>query len=769
MKGKEISMYRNIESLRKVLTVSVLLIVMLTSAFVSVPVAGSPEEYGKWGPRVDYLQMIIYGTYEAEVAALLSPDPTKQVDVIDWPLDYDTYDAIKDNPDFVIEPLTMYDCYDIDINCLRWPTSDYRFRKAIAHLIDYETFYTNILRAYAGELMDNIVWWEWTKWYNALAPKYWYDRTLALSILADAGYENWDADSWLEWKAPNGTVYELPDLKFFARIDDPLRNALGDMLNAELNAVGIPTFYRVASRTYCWNQAYKTPYDYHLYTAGMGPFIDVQFLYDYYHSKYATPDISWCMNNVFFMNATYDYWTEKLKFASDDATAVEACKKAQEIFMDQVPLIPVYHSAGAMAYRAKYGHHSGEEIYWDKPWKGFVNSIIPTTTCGVNDWWALLNAHPEDVQRGGVLRYGIMSDVDHENPVTVYSYWDAILLNELYSTLIMRGPYAGERIPWLAKNWTVETWNYGGKNATKLTFKLHENLKWSNGNPLNSTDVAFTMKYMYDAYSPSYYPYVEMIDGINTTTPHIETPDANTVVIYYTVQSMWVLEWAGATPIIPKHVWETVPPSQCDIKGEFKTTGNLTCSGPYVIAGFKRGEWWLLKPNGYYFRSAIHDLALTDIKSSKQVVGQGYAVNINLTVKNVGSFTETANIEIYANTTVATFTNITFTPGNSTTITITWNTTGFAKGNYTISATAWVPGEIDPTDNTIPGGWVLVTVPGDVDGSRKVDWKDIYTGLILHFNCKVGDPCYVPNTDVNCDGVINWKDIYIAILYFGQS
>jgi peptide/nickel transport system substrate-binding protein len=559
----------------------------------------SPPEYGKWGPRVDYLQLIIYNAYEAEAAAFQAGS----IDVMDWPLDYDTYMVIKDDPGYVKEPLTMYDIYDIDLNNLNWPTSDYRFRQALGYLIDYEKFYTDVLRAYSGELMDNIVWWEWTKWYNSGAMKYWYDNTTALAILADAGYQDWDHTGTLEWKAPNNTIYPLPSLDFYSREDDPIRHALGDMLNADLNAVGIPTNYHVAGDEICWAHVYQMPYDFHLYTAGMGPFRDVQFLYDYYHSQFATPDIDWAMNNVFFANSTYDGWVEKLKFATDETTAMEACKKAQEIFMEQLPLIPVYHSAGFEAYAANYGHHGGEEAHWDKPWKGFVNSLVPTVNSGINDYWTILTAHPEDNETGGVLRFGMLSDADHLNPVTSYSTWDSILLEELFSTLTMRDPFTGDNVPWLAKGWKFETWDNGGQNATKLTITLYDNLKWSDGTPLNSSDVAFSMKYMYDTASPSYYPYVEKIDGIDTDAPHIETPDSQTVVIYYTVESIWVLEWAGDTPIMPKRVWETVPANETDPQGEFVKTGNLTCSGPFLIDSYKRGEWWLLRRNPYFFRA----------------------------------------------------------------------------------------------------------------------------------------------------------------------
>jgi peptide/nickel transport system substrate-binding protein len=589
------------------LMVPMLLILMLGSlpSMSDTAHAQTSKGYEKWGPRVDYLQLIIYGSLDLEAQAFRAGS----IDTMDWPLDYDNYVAVKDNPDFVLEPLTMFDIYDIDINNLRWPTSDYQFRKAIAHLIDYESFYTNILRAFAGELMDNIIWYEpeWQAWYSPNAAKLWYDPTLALEILANAGYQNWDADEELEWKAPNSTIYDLPNLEFWVREDDPIRAALGDMMTQDLNAAGIPTTEHKAGEDVVWQHIYQMPYDYHMGTAGMGPFRDVQFLYDYYHSQFAPPDEDWIWNNVFFINSTYDQWVEKLKFAPDEATAMEACKKAQEIFMDQMPLIPVYHSAGATAYRTKYGHHGGEEAYADKPWKGFINTIIPTVNSGVNDYWSLLSAHPGDVERGGTLRFGMINELEHVNPVTSYSTWDLILLEELYNSLIMRDPYTGHNIPWLAKEWAIETWDNGGETATKLTFKLYENLKWSDGTALNSTDVAFTMKYMYDAAGSSYFSYVERIDGIDTATPHIETPNATTVVVYFNVETVWALEMLGAVPIIPRHVWDTIPPELVEEEGEYVKTGNLTSSGPYVIDSHKEGEWWLLRANPYFFRRLVGD------------------------------------------------------------------------------------------------------------------------------------------------------------------
>jgi len=164
---------------------------------------------------------------------------------------------------------------------------------------------------------------------------------------------------------------------------------------------------------------------------------------------------------------------------------------------------------------------------------------------------------------------------------------------------------------------------------------------------------------------------------------------------------------------------------------------------------------------------ATHDIGITSVTTSKTIVGQGYNVSISIMAFNYGNYTENINITIYANTTtIGEINNTDIASRNSTTVTFTWNTKGVAKGNYTLTVKATqIPDETDLDDDTLIDGTVLVTIPGDVNGDRTCDMKDIYQ-LILHFMCKIGQPCYIPNCDVNCDGVIDMKDIYIAILNF---
>lgn len=172
----------------------------------------------------------------------------------------------------------------------------------------------------------------------------------------------------------------------------------------------------------------------------------------------------------------------------------------------------------------------------------------------------------------------------------------------------------------------------------------------------------------------------------------------------------------------------------------------------------------------------IHDVAVTDVTPSKTVVGQGYSLNINVTVVNQGDFTESFNVTVFYNATAITLPNgknhttITLTSGNSTTITITWNTTGIAKGNYTISAYAEpVPDETDTTDNiAFADKEVCVAIPGDVDGDKEVTILDVVkiTGI---YASKLGDPQFNPNSDIDNDGVITILDVVICTSHYGQK
>jgi len=207
------------------------------------------------------------------------------------------------------------------------------------------------------------------------------------------------------------------------------------------------------------------------------------------------------------------------------------------------------------------------------------------------------------------------------------------------------------------------------------------------------------------------------------------------------------------------------------------------CSGPdqnepgsdgifdtqYTIVGNNIDRYPLVKP------FSPHDIGIINIPTSKTVVGQGYQLNITAKILNYGINTETFTITVYAHITVITQTQITLTSRKSTTITFTWDTTGFAKGSYTITAKAEpVPGETDTADNTFEDGMVLVTFLGDVNGDGKVRVNDVLA-VALAFGTNCGGPpnsngyFYEPNLDITNDLKIRVNDVLITAVNFGQG
>jgi hypothetical protein len=163
------------------------------------------------------------------------------------------------------------------------------------------------------------------------------------------------------------------------------------------------------------------------------------------------------------------------------------------------------------------------------------------------------------------------------------------------------------------------------------------------------------------------------------------------------------------------------------------------------------------------------DIAITSVTPLKTVVGQGQSMKINVTIKNQGEQTATFNVTTYANTTVVdTALNISLSKGSSTIVTFTWNTTGFAYGNYTVSAYAWpVPGEANTNNNNMTGGSVLVTIPGDINGDGTVNILD----AIQVSNAFLTTPSssnWNPNADINDDNVVNILDAIILANHFLQ-
>jgi predicted secreted protein len=183
-----------------------------------------------------------------------------------------------------------------------------------------------------------------------------------------------------------------------------------------------------------------------------------------------------------------------------------------------------------------------------------------------------------------------------------------------------------------------------------------------------------------------------------------------------------------------------------------------------------------------------HDVAVTNVWS-KKVTCQGFNCSITVAVTNLGKYTETFNVTAYVNYTDTgntawngTRMYVTLLPGTFTYLTFYWNTSGFVKGNYTLSACAWpVPGETNIANNNFTDGLIRVSIVGDLTGGSDDPWAFIPDGVVDGSDLSIVAKCYGswpaakppliwnPNCDVNNDGVVDGSDLSIVARHFGEG
>lgn len=159
------------------------------------------------------------------------------------------------------------------------------------------------------------------------------------------------------------------------------------------------------------------------------------------------------------------------------------------------------------------------------------------------------------------------------NPVTVtYSASGINVLFYLPLTYIEYPPHAGVHMMLLG------SYNHNS-NYTIWNLTLKPNLKWDNGQPINATDLAFSLNYYNASADPIDEGFSHNATVINSTTVQVEFP--------HSVPNLLMTLGGGAYYVIPMQTFSKLNPKDAD---NYTNFNNIISDGPYVITNYTTGE-----------------------------------------------------------------------------------------------------------------------------------------------------------------------------------
>ena len=605
-----------------------------------------PETFEKYGPRVSELKYVIEGDLTKESEDFYAG----KIDLMDWPASPGKIAPWLADEDIWMGPVVGLWYYELDLNLQNWPigdglgeamydtvvskwptprgegyeTIDYtrlraqdcrEFRRALAYLVPRDAV-LDAMMGY-GVILDTFippVIGGWEKFANGTSffdydppvPTYTTDEYLANLTLWEAGFRDYDLDGDLEYSPTRsaGDTDDLWPLQVWIRSDDPIRTVLGVDFCKGLEKYDIPYDQYTKSRTECYDHAW-VKYDSHVYTGGWDIGREPDYYYDTLHSSMDTFPRAGANGYMRVHDPELDPWAEALKFAKTTDDARVALYMCEYMAHSNVYGIPSHTDIGYQAARKEYGSFSGEEKYAGEEWLGLINAVgegfwhdIPPNT------WT--NAHPGIFEKGGVIRQGMLNDIESFNAIHAEWFWDGLVLDAIYDFLIVGDPLdVSTYIPWMCTDFYTGSWY----NATSGTwgsyahFDLIDNILWhGTTNRFTAQDVKTSFELMKKCRSVLWYPYVEKLD-------HIDIIDDFTVEIFYSVESCWIEGWVSSIYMIPDYIWGLGGVYNADPDliwvATPETDGTLIGTGAFVYDTRVLNEYVRLVENPYYFRKLV--------------------------------------------------------------------------------------------------------------------------------------------------------------------
>ena len=235
---------------------------------------------------------------------------------------------------------------------------------------------------------------------------------------------------------------------------------------------------------------------------------------------------------------------------------------------------------------------------------------------------------------------------------------DTVDLNpiKMITTYVMAETYApligwdsvGNYVPVLANNWTISS------DGLTVTYNLKPGLLWSDGQPLNSSDVAFTFDLIssqaplwYYLFAPIQVANISTVTGQAVKAGAITTPSATQVVFHLNGPAATFLIYAGGQPIYPEHYY-----AGQNLTANNPNLSTMVGSGAFIPRSYTPGTELDMIPNTHYVGGApkLSSVVFKYFSSSTsaEIALEGGSINYlqGVPATDVSSLNKTAGLQI---------------------------------------------------------------------------------------------------------------------------
>ncbi|WP_371377232.1 ABC transporter substrate-binding protein [Thalassotalea aquiviva] len=305
----------------------------------SLPVGTGPYIFKEYKDKaiIRYVKNPVYWRQDVQIEQLIfsiTPNNTGRLtkllthecDVISYPI---ATQKINSRPDLVLEKVTSFNVAFLAFNTQQPPFDNPLVRKAIAHAINKDVIISSVYFDQAQEA-DSLLpteSWGYSDQINKLA----YSKDIAKDLLADAGLE--DGFSFDIWAMPVQRAYNPNALK------------MAKLIKADLAQIGVD----VNIVTFEWATFLRKLAKGEHQSVLIGWSADHPDPDNFFSPLLSCSSLETGSNRAFWCNKEFDSLIESSLLTNHRTSRKALYLKAQNIILEDVPLLPIAHAKRAQA------------------------------------------------------------------------------------------------------------------------------------------------------------------------------------------------------------------------------------------------------------------------------------------------------------------------------------------------------------------------------------------------------------------------------------